>query len=262
MCYDISFTVDFKEIKLYFPDLILDGDIDIDYNATVHIMGHSYGLHPIVYMNRDDKQLHCAPMEWGCIPYYVKDEKQYVRQRASMLNARSERILGDDKSYWFKIRNRRCLIPLSGFYEHRAIRGWKKKVPYYITLKIQSMFFVPGLYSVAELPDMETGEIIKRWTFTLITRNANEVMSHIHNDGENKGRMPLLLPFDMAKDFVQDDLSSEGYKDILNFEMPSEEMNYYPVYTIRSPKGRPDEQHKNHPWQWEKLPALGDGDPG
>lgn len=261
MCYDISFTIDFKEIKSYFPDLILDGDIELNYDAMVHIMGHSYGLHPIVYVNRDDLQLHCRPMEWGCIPFYVKDEKQFVRQRATMLNARSERILGDDKSYWFKIRNRRCLIPLSGFYEHRAIKGWKKKVPYYITLKKQSMFFVPGLYSVVELPDTETGELIKRWTYTLITRNANEVMSYIHNDGDNKGRMPLLLPFEMAKDFLQEDLSPERYKEILNFEMPSEELSYYPVYTIRSPKGRPDDKLKNELWEWEKLPELGEASP-
>lgn len=261
MCYDISFTIDFKEIKSYFPDLILDGDIELNYDATVHIMGHSYGLHPIVYTNRDDNQLHCRPMEWGCIPYYVKDEKQFIRQRATMLNAKSERILGDDKSYWFKIRNRRCLIPLSGFYEHRAVKGWKKKVPYYITLKNQAMFFVPGLYSVAELPDTETGELIRRWTYTLITRNANEVMRNIHNDGDNRGRMPLLLPFNMARDFLEEDISPERYKEILNFEMPSEELNYHPVYTIRSPKGRPDDKSKKEFWEWEKLPELGEANP-
>lgn len=261
MCYDISFTIDFKEIQSYFPDLILDGQLEIDYDATVHIMGHSYGLHPIVYTNRDDKKLHCRPMEWGCIPFYVKDEKQFVRQRATMLNARSERILGDDKSYWFKIRNRRCLVPVSGFYEHRAIKGWKKKVPYYITLRKQPMFFIPGLYSVAELPDVETGEVIKRWTYTLITRDANPLMMNIHNDGENRGRMPLLLPLDMAAEFVSEELSPERYKEILHFEMPSEELDYQTVYTIRSPKQRPDGFAKNHPWQWENLPELGVNNP-
>jgi putative SOS response-associated peptidase YedK len=58
-------------------------------------------------------------------------------------------------------------------------------VLYYIRLKAQQIFFVQGLYSVAELPNTETGELVKRWTYTLITRNANEVMSHIHKDGEN-----------------------------------------------------------------------------
>jgi hypothetical protein len=79
--------------------------------------------------------------------------------------------------------------------------------------------------------------MVKRWMYTVITRNANEVMSHIHNDGENRGRM--------RRDFVEDDLSPERYKEILNFERGSEELDYYPVYTIRSPKGRPDEKAKN-----------------
>src|SRR5947207_10425164 len=107
-----------------------------------------------------------------------------------MLNARSERILDDSKSYWFKIRNRRCLIPVTGIYEHREIAGWKKKVPYFVQLRDQEMFFIPGLYSVAELPNKETGEMIKLFTHTLITRDANSVMRDIHNGGDNKGRMP------------------------------------------------------------------------
>lgn len=87
-----------------------------------------------------------------------------------MLNARSERILEDSKSYWYKIHNRRCLIAVTGFYQHREVKGWKKKVPFFIRLKNQPMFFLPGLYYVVEFPDLQTGEVIKRSTFTLITR--------------------------------------------------------------------------------------------
>ncbi len=94
-----------------------------------------------------------------------------------MLNARSERILEDSRSYWNKIKNRRCLIPVNGIYEHRAIKGWKKKVLYFIHLKDQTMFFLPGLYSVAELPDLGTGRIaenllIKEIVGLLLIRNC------------------------------------------------------------------------------------------
>jgi len=260
MCYDISFQVNIKELADYFPDLIIDGQLEMSFEG-VHIMGHSYGDHPIIYRNREDQRLHCAAMEWGCIPFYVKDEKQFVRQRASMLNARSERVLEDEKSYWYKIRNRRCLIPVTGIYEHRAIKGWKKKVPYFIKLKEQPLFFIPGLYSVTELPDTSTGEMIKRMTYTLMTRNANEVMRMIHNDGDNRGRMPLFLTMELANEFLTDDLPTERYKEILAFEMSSEQMDYHPVYTIRSPKGRPDDKAKNEYWEWEKLPALGEMEP-
>lgn len=260
MCYDISFTVNIPQISDYFPDLVLDEQLEITFDGT-HILGHAYGSHPIIYRDREDQRLHLRAMEWGCIPFYVKEEKSFIRQRATMLNARSERILEDNKSYWFKIRNRRCLIPVTGFYEHREIKGWKKKVPYFIRLKEQPLFFIPGLYSVAELPDTTTGEVIKRWSYTLITRNANEVMRGIHNGGDNKWRMPLLLPFDMSLDFLTDDLSVERYKEILDFEMPSHELDYHPVFTIRSPKMRPDNLEKTHPWEWDNLPALGEMNP-
>jgi putative SOS response-associated peptidase YedK len=123
------------------------------------------------------------------------------------------------------------------------------------------MFFLPGLYSVAELPDLETGEVIKRYTYTLITRGANEVMKQIHNDGDNRWRMPLFLPFDMAVEWLSEDLSPERYKAILDFEMPGANLDYYPVFTIRSPKERPDGKPKNEYWEWEKLPALGEANP-
>jgi len=261
MCYDISFQVNIKELADYFPDLIFDGQLNMSFEG-IHIIGHAFGEHPIIYRNREDQKLHCTPMEWGCIPFYVKDEKQFLRQRASMLNARSERVLDDEKSYWYKIRNRRCLVPVSGIYEHRAIQGWKKKVPYFIKLRSQPVFFIPGLYSVVELPDTSTGEMIKRFTYTLMTRNANSLMEMIHNDGDNKGRMPLFLPIELAREFLEDNLQDGRYKEILDWEMPSEEMEYWPVFTIRSAKGRPDEKLKNEYWEWEKLPALGEMNPG
>ena len=102
MCYDVAFTVNVKELEDYIPGLIFDAEISINFDATIHIIGHDYGNHPIIYTNRQDMKPHCRLMEWGCIPYYVKDEKQYLRQRASMLNARSERILTDENSYWNK----------------------------------------------------------------------------------------------------------------------------------------------------------------
>ena len=134
-------------------------------------------------------------------------------------------------------------------------------MPYFIRLKHQPVFFIPGLYSVAELPDTTTGEMIKRFTYTLITRDANEVMSKIHNSGENKGRMPLMVPLAYAMAFVKDELSPDEYQDILHYEMPSDELEYHPVFTIRSPKLRPDELKKNEYWEWQNLPELGVADP-
>lgn len=255
MCYDISFTVSMKQLSDYFPDLVYDDQVKINFEESVHIIGHSYGLHPIIYQNRESHDLHCKLMEWGCIPYYVKEAAGFVRQRATMLNARSERILDDSKSYWNKIRNRRCLIPISAFYEHRKVDGLKKKVPYIIKLKDQPMLFLPGLYSVAKLGD-ENGEVQDVWTFTLITRKANKVMAQIHNDGDNVERMPLLLPTELSKKWVNDELDEQSYREILDYEMSSENLDFHTVYTIRSNKPRPDEKAKDQFYDWGNIPDI------
>jgi putative SOS response-associated peptidase YedK len=257
MCYDISFTVNIPEIGEYFPELVNDLQSELNFGPVDHIQGVSvFGKHPIIYVNRDDMKLHMGEMEWSCIEFYAREEPD-MKKRNGMLNIRSERILGDPKSYWYKIRNRRCLIPVSGIYEHRAIRGWKKKVPYLVKPSDQTIFFLPGLYSVVELPDTSTGEMVKRYTFGLITRAANQLMTHIHNDGDNKGRMPLFLPLEMSKKFVGEELNEQEYQEILNFEMGSEELLARPVYTIRTGKPRPDGKAKTEAWDWELLPPLG-----
>lgn len=124
----------------------------------------------------------------------------------------------------------------------------------------QQLFFLPGLYSVAEIVDEQTGELVKRKTSGMITRAANQVMRNIHNDGENRHRMPLYLPFDLAQEWLSE-LSEERYRYILTYELPSEDLEYYPVYTIRSSKGRPDGGWKTDLWMWENLPELGVGNP-
>lgn len=256
MCYDLFFLAKLAAILEQFPAIEFDEQLQINYEASMHIVGHSFGEHPIIYQNREDQLLHVKLMEWGCLPFYIKDEKAFVKQRSNMLNARSERILSDTSSYWFKIRNRRCLIPVTGIFEHRKIEKWTKKVPYFIHQKSRDLFFLPGLYSVAELPNQETGELEKRWTYTLITRPANELMKQIHNDGDNKWRMPLFLPNDLAKEWLTSELTTERMQSILNYELPAAELECWPVFTIRSSKERPDGKEKIEPYVWENLPAL------
>ena len=124
MCYDISFTVKLKELPAYFPDL----ETAFNWNW---IMTESISW-VIVFviipssMGTEGNKISVRPMEWGSF-LLCKDEKSFLRQRASMLNTRSERILGDEKSYWYKIRNRAVSYQTTGIYEHRAIKGWKKK---------------------------------------------------------------------------------------------------------------------------------------
>lgn len=173
-----------------------------------------------------------------------------------MLNARGERILGDDKSYWHKIRNRRCLIPVTGFYEHRNVKGFTNKIPYHISLKGRSLFFLAGLYSVANIADKETGELIERKTFTIVTTTANSIMQQIHNNGNNAGRMPLLLNDEHCKQWIQQDLPTNELEKILLFQMPSEKMSWHTVFSLRTVKQREDGKLKNERYDWPGLESI------
>lgn len=266
MCYDISFEVsNVRCLEDYFPDLVFDDQISINFEMTIHLPSQAFKNHPIIYINREDFKPHCRLMEWSVIPHYESDEHRFKAKRRFWANARTERMVKDPTSYWYKIRKRRCLIPVTGVYEHRGIKGWKNKVPYFIRLKNQPIFFIPGLYAVATLIDKSTGEIEKRYTFTLATREAvcNNVMKQIHNSKEDgEYRMPMFMHFEQAKEWLRDDASDQDLEKMVEFEMPEEELDYWPTDTIRTTKPRADGKRKNEYYDWEgKLPGLGEMNP-
>jgi putative SOS response-associated peptidase YedK len=193
MCYDICYMITQETIEQYFDNrIVFDAPFpDTDFDISIHVLAQSYKKGLIVVQ----EQYHYKGrlFEWGVIANYMDTPDKIKKMRSSMCNIRSEKIL-DKKSYWNRIRKNRCLIPVRGFYEHRAIKGWKHKVPYYVELNDRPLFCLPGLFAYSPVPDMETGEL--KGTYAVITRDANSLMKQIHNDGDNAYRMPLMLPKD------------------------------------------------------------------
>lgn len=52
-------------------------------------------------------------------------------------------------------------------------------------------------------------------------------------------------------------LNDLGTKEKLVREISPDELEAWPVYTIRTPKERPDGKMKHEPFVWEGLPELG-----
>jgi putative SOS response-associated peptidase YedK len=251
MCYDISFKTSIRSVEEYFPSIEINPQLNFDFD-NVHVIAQAYSRNPVIIFEEGRYKL--QPFEWGVIADYMNTPEKIKTTRQWMCNAQSEKILGDKRSYWHRIRRSRCLIPVTGIYEHREIAGWKNKVPYFINLRDREMFCLPGLYHYSPLPDPETGEMTG--TFTLITRAANEIMRKIHNGGSNAFRMPLFLSKEFEQKWLLPDLSDEEMQEILEFEMPSENLDFRPVFTIRSIKPRPDNKQKNEIFEWENLPPL------
>ena len=255
MCLDISFYSALQLIDDYFPDLVHDSEINFDLDMGVHFLALGHNRYPVI--TREGTHYHRKHFEWGIIAEYMDTPEKVKAMRRSMVNARSEKILEDRRSFWHRIRKTRCLIPVTGIYEHREVKGWKNKIPYHIRLKDRPMFCIPGLYHFnTKIPsDPETGEM--RGMFTLITRGANDVMRQIHNSGDNAFRMPLFLPKEREMEWLSPDLTDEEMASLLTYEMPSDHIVYNPVYSIRGRTPRPDGRPRNASFEYPNLPSLG-----
>ena len=250
MCYHLSFSSDIESIY----DLLPDWDkvqLDIHFPPTYHAVGQSYPQWPVLLNEAGCIKL--KTFEWGIVANYFKGEtlqdKQLKKDRAWMVNVRSEKVL-DKKSYWNRIRGQRCLVPATGFYEFREV-GWKKKVPYYIKLINRQTFLLPAFYNYSHIPNAD-GEL--PGTFGILIRSGNEIMRKIHNSGENPYRMPLMLPPELEKEWLNPNLSDLDIQRILDYEMPPEALEYWPVKSLY--KVDPYDQQVIVPEVYPELPVL------
>jgi putative SOS response-associated peptidase YedK len=256
MCLDIAFYSALELIDDYFPELKHEGELDFDLDMGVHVMAMGHKRYPVVIF--ENGKYVRKFFEWGIIAEYMDTPEKIKIQRRLMVNARSEKILKEKRSFWHRIRRSRCLIPVTGIYEHREIKGWKNKVPYHVKLKNQELFCIPGLFHYNErIPsDPETGEM--RGMFTMITRSGNNVMRQIHNGGDNAFRMPLFLSKELELKWLSPDLVDEEIREILDYEIPSDALEYWPVFSIRGKQVRPDDKLKTEKFDYTDLPPLGD----
>lgn len=248
MCYRMSFSSDIGSIYDLLPELPRE-TLNFDFQPTYHIEGHVYPKWPVLI--NEDGCLKLKHFEWGVVAPYMKGDTlaDLKKDRKWMLNIRSEKILGE-KKYWNRIRGKRCLVPLNGFYEFRDV-GWKTKVPYFVRLKGRETFLLPGLYNYSHIPDTN-GELVG--TFAICIREANEIMKQIHNSGDNPGRMPLMLPPELEKEWLNPALTDLDIQRILDYEMPSEELEYWPVKSLYRADGYSPEVLA--PEAYEGLPAF------
>ena len=260
MCLDIAYYSELELIDGYLPQIVHDDDFaGFDAEVGQHVFAIGHKKYPVITMEEDGKY-HLKNFEWGIIADYMDTQEKVYMQRRSMVNARSEKIIEDKRSFWHRIRKKRCLIPVMGIYEHREVKGWKNKVPYFVHLKDRNLFCIPGLYYYNNRfpSDPESGEV--RGMFTMVTRQGNEVMRNIHNSGDNAHRMPLFLPKDMELEWLKPDLSDVAMKEIVSYELPSDALDYHTVFSIRGKAQRTDGKPKYEEYQFASLPPLGNDD--
>jgi putative SOS response-associated peptidase YedK len=151
-------------------------------------------------------------LRWGLIPYWCADPKGGRKP----INAKCETVR-DLPTFREAYRKRRCILPVDGFFEWKAIKGQKAKQPYAIAMKDGAPFGIAGIWE--NWKDPASGEWLR--TFAIITTDANALVAHIHN------RMPLILSrYDYARW-----LSEEPNPHDLMRPFPPELMRMWPIST-------------------------------
>jgi putative SOS response-associated peptidase YedK len=168
----------------------------------------------VIRAKADGSGRELALMHWGLIPRWAKDPSIGSR----MINARSETVTSKP-AFKGAFKHRRCLIPLSGFFEWQRVHG--RKQPYLIALEPGRRCALAGLWESWQGPN---GEEIE--SCTILTVDANEALRPFHD------RMPVILD---AKDFdLWLDPQSQDLKrlEALLKPCPADWLTWHPVGTV------------------------------
>lgn len=132
---------------------------------------------PVIRAAKDGGR-EAAMLRWGLVPFWARD----LKIGTTMINARSESVEAKP-AFREALRQRRCLVPATGFFEWQGEPG--RKQSWAITVPGQPLFAFAGLW---ERWKPSEGEPVE--TFTIVTTDANEQVARIHD------RMPVILPMD------------------------------------------------------------------
>ena len=171
----------------------------IDLPVYYFVSGFSHPLLPVISQGG----LHIC--QWGLVPVWTKDTAFADSIRSKTLNAKGETVF-EKPSFRGSIVSKRCLLPVSGFFEWREVN--KVKVPYFIKLREPDIFSLGCICD--SWTDRQTGEV--RDTFSIITTAANPLMEKIHNV---KKRMPLIIGRDDEAAWVDPGLGAPGIRKLI-----------------------------------------------
>jgi len=127
---------------------------------------------PVVRIKEGRRELVMLRWGWG---------KPSWSPNREWINARSEGIV-TSRHYADSFRLRRCLIPVSGYYEWRKMPSGRR-APHWIGMADRSPFALAGIWK--EVLDRKTGELQDQ--YLVITCQPNPLLAAIHD------RMPLII---------------------------------------------------------------------
>ena len=216
MCYHISQTKIARQIEHQYDVSLHDEKLREFFNRPAfHLNGFS---HPNMLIIPQEETSVLKAAHWGIAPSKTQSDKliDYYKQSIRFgggLNAQSEKLF-DHFIYKYSALSRRCLIPVTGFFEPHEHN--KKKYPYYIHRANNESFTLAGIYTVLD-------EIV---TFAVLTKEASPLFASIHN---LRKRQPVILHKSFEQEWLKDSLSENQVKELIIATFPDNELEAYTV---------------------------------
>lgn len=164
---------------------------------------------PVVRIHPETGGRELALFRWSLVPAWSAGPDS----RFSMINARAETVR-EKPAYRSAFKQRRCLVPASGFYEWQT--GEDGKQPYHIGLESGEPFAFAGLWEHWQPKDDR--EPID--SFTIIVTEANVKLQPIHD------RMPVILAPEDHEAWLTGDPDTAA---AMLRPFPAEAMTAYPI---------------------------------
>jgi putative SOS response-associated peptidase YedK len=155
--------------------------------------------------------LRLEQLHWGLLASWTKTKTSSRRP----INARAETV-AERPMFRDLLRERRCVVPVDGYYEWRTRPGGK--LPFWFYLKSGEPFFLAGLWDCwhPRKPDALA-------SYILMTTRPNELAAKVHD------RMPVLLHArDVARWLDPSITEAERVSDLFA-PYPAQEMQSHPV---------------------------------
>lgn len=211
MCGRVFVKSTFAELMAAFSGVKRDDNL-ADLESGPRFNGAPSLTYPIIITDKDASSGRFTTAKWGLIPSWVKEAKPKVQPA----NARCE-SLKTNGMFRGAYRARRCLVPVDGYFEWKAIKG--KKQPYALAMADGRPFCLAGIWESRPDPDARPGTEPK--TFAIVTCTPNDLVATIHD------RMPVILH---PKDYARWLGEHPDPADLLA-PFPSELMKIWPVST-------------------------------
>jgi putative SOS response-associated peptidase YedK len=167
MCIRYSLTASCDELIREFGVEVCPQEYPTGYNIS------PFQFLPVVLLDQEGKRV-VRLQWWGLVPAWAQ-----ASHKVTHINVRAE-TLGKKPSFRDAYRERRCIVPASGFFEW-AQEGIDQQ-PNYVQPVAGNVMGIAGIWQASTRPDGSAVE-----NFSILTIHANESLMPIYN------RMPLVL---------------------------------------------------------------------